>query len=109
MWTDSATGEQFVINSRTGNSFCQTGKRHGEDKKTEFATHEAGRRTLRQQETKNAALGSTELGEKKLPMWLEKALEVCLVPSCPCFGSADHSFDNRAIEHTPWLKVESPL
>lgn len=82
MWTDSATGEQFVINSRTGNSFRQTGKHYGENEKTGFTTREAGRRTLRQQETKNPVLGSTEPGEKELPMWLEKALEVCLVSSC---------------------------
>lgn len=106
MWTDSATGEQFVIDSRTGNSFYQTGKHHGENEKTGF-TREEGRRTLRQQEITNAALVSTEPGEKKLPMWLEKALEVCLVPSCLCFVPADQF--NRTIEHMPWLKAESPL
>ncbi|KIM46426.1 hypothetical protein M413DRAFT_441520 [Hebeloma cylindrosporum] len=74
MWTDSATGEQFVINSRTGNSFCQTSKHPGENEKTGF-TREEGRRTLRQQETKTVASTSTEPREKKFPMWLEKALE----------------------------------
>ncbi|KAF9481858.1 hypothetical protein BDN70DRAFT_930536 [Pholiota conissans] len=76
LWMDPSTGERFLIDSRTGNSFHQLTNRYRRPNEETIndSRCEAGRRTLWQHKTKNSAINNT-LPHSAIPGWLEKALE----------------------------------
>jgi len=79
VWQDPATGESFVIDSRTENSFCQIGhdprQSRIEDPQFTNVDREA-RRTLGKQKTNNMAIMTNSSNHADVPAWLERALQV---------------------------------
>ncbi|PPQ70442.1 hypothetical protein CVT26_013936 [Gymnopilus dilepis] len=76
LWTDPTTGERFVVDLRTGNSFPQE-RRHRQaqdllDKG--YVVQQEGRRTLRQQNPSISARGDQHNCLVPVPSWLEQAL-----------------------------------
>jgi hypothetical protein len=72
VWQDAATGEQFVVDPRTGHSFRQI-EYHTQSNDVDSSMTDInrgkGRRTLRQQHSGSMATA--------VPAWLENALQVC--------------------------------
>lgn len=72
VWQDAATGEQFVVDPRTGHSFRQI-EYHTQSEDVDASMIDInqgkGRRTLRQQHSGSMAA--------VVPAWLENALQVC--------------------------------
>ncbi|KAJ3516273.1 hypothetical protein NLJ89_g1225 [Agrocybe chaxingu] len=76
-WLDRATGEHFVVNTRTGHSRTanRSSQAGNEPCHAAIANHGEGRRTLRQHKTNNPAVVDTSARQDPLPKWLEQALE----------------------------------
>ncbi|PPQ78227.1 hypothetical protein CVT25_015546 [Psilocybe cyanescens] len=79
VWTDPRTGECFVIDSLTGNSYRQIGghsQTENDTSNSAGAVYEGGRRTLRWRKPNNVTTTtSTDFGQESVPPWLQKALE----------------------------------
>ncbi|KAF8914223.1 hypothetical protein CPB84DRAFT_1758748 [Gymnopilus junonius] len=78
VWTDPSTGERFVVNLRTGNSFPQGGRhRQAENKAPDIGctVQQEGRRTLRQQDSNTSARADYYNCQSPVPAWLEQALD----------------------------------
>ncbi|CAA7260090.1 unnamed protein product [Cyclocybe aegerita] len=76
-WLDRATGEHFVVNTRTGHSRTtnRSSQVVNEPCHATIVDHGEGRRTLRQHKTNNSAVVDASARQDPLPKWLEQALE----------------------------------
>ncbi|KAI4522384.1 hypothetical protein K525DRAFT_238039 [Schizophyllum commune Loenen D] len=72
MWTDETTGEVYIIDKRSGNSYRLKDERQRDaevEDDPNGTSHRGARRTLKLGQQSNATLGET-------PSWIRKALEV---------------------------------
>lgn len=83
VWKDPLTGETFIIDNRTGNSYPESARfTVGADGPIETGSK---RRTLRApQVTADENNRNKNNGEDQIPNWLRNALQVCFLSRNAC-------------------------